>query len=232
MAAANPSEKTAGRSRRVALLVAFYVLLVLGMDTLATQGVRFPFEWRLLLRFRPGGFDVFKFAAWFVIPFLFALPHLDIDAFTLKRWRRSDWYILAGLVAIGALAVIVIPSIPGVRETYRGFGHLSPTQKHHVFCWHLAWNASWLIGWEFLHRYSLLRSWDRWLPRAGWLIVPLSEGLYHLQKAPPETLGMVALSVVLTLWARKRQNVLLPFLVHLAIELELLVFLLRTAPGR
>jgi len=42
---------------------------------------------------------------------------------------------------------------------------------------------------------------------------------------------MVALSLVLTLWARKRQNVLLPFLVHLAIELELLVFLLRAAPG-
>lgn len=229
-AISNAEESGSGPMRR-ALCAAAYVMLVLGVDALATQDVRVPFAWRLVLQFQPRGFDVFKFAAWFVIPFLFALPHLDLHAFTFKRWRRVDLYLLAGLLAAGALAVILIPRIPGVRETYRGYGHLSLQQKHSFLFCHLMWTASWLIGWEFLHRYVLLRPWDRSLPRAGWLIVPVSEGLYHLQKAPLEALGMVALSVVLTLWTRKRQNILFPFLVHLAIELELLAFLLRAAPG-
>ena len=212
-----------------ALLVAGYVALVLGIDVLASQDVRFPFAWRVLLHFRPGGFDVYKFVAWFVIPFLACLPHLDKHAFTFKRWERKDAYILAGLVAVGAVAVVVIPFIPGVSQLYRGYGHLSAAEKQDVAFWYLSWTASWLVGWEFLHRYLLLRSWDRWLPRVGWLIVPISEGVYHLQKPLIEALGMAALSVVLTLWARKRNNVLLPFLVHLAIELELLAFLLLAA---
>ena len=231
MAAISQVEKNKSGAMPRALCAAAYVLLVLGVDALATHDARFPFEWLVFLNFRPGGFDVFKFDAWFVIPLLLALPHLDIHAFTFKRWRRVDLYLLAGLVAAGALAVFLIPILPGVRETYRGYGHLSPQQKHSFVFWHLMWTASWLIGWEFLHRYFLLKPWDRSLPRAGWLIVPVSEGLYHLQKAPLEALGMVALSVVLTLWTRKRQNILFPFLVHLAIELELLAFLLRAAPG-
>lgn len=226
------SEGTGTKTQWAAWLVTAYVIIVLSFDTLATQRVHYPFEWRYLHKFSPGGFDVFKFVAWFVIPFLLALPHLDRHAFTFKRWQRKDVYILLGLVLAGALAVLVIPLLPGVRESYRGYGDLSTEQKQALLFWHLSWTASWLIGWEFLHRYFLLRPWDKWLPRTGWLIVPLSEGVYHLQKAPIETLGMVALSVVLTLWARKRQNVLLPFLVHLAIELELILFLLRTAPGR
>lgn len=232
MSSAAQSEKGGFNARKQALLAVAYVAIVLGLDTLAAQRVQFPVEWRVLLTFCPGGFDVFKFLAWFIIPFLLALPHLDKDAFTFKRWRKNDVYMLLGLVLAGALAVILIPLLPGVRESYGGYGHLDAAQKQSMFFRHLSWTASWLIGWEFLHRYFLLRPCDNWLPRAGWLIVPLSEGLYHLQKAPLEALGMVALSVVLTLWARRRQNVLLPFLVHLAIELELILFLLRTAPGR
>ncbi len=225
-----PEQETAG-TRRAALLAAVYVLLVLGLDALATQNVQFPVAWRVLLRFRPGGFDVFKFVAWFLIPLLCALPRLDVHAFTFQRWRRMDWYLLAGLAAAGALAVVVIPLLPGVRETYQGAGSFFSQRRCDAVLWYVSWTFAWLPGWELLHRYVLLRPWNRWLPRAGWLVVPLSEGIYHLQKAPLEAAGMVALSLVLTLWARKRQNVLLPFLVHLAIELELLVFLLRAAPG-
>jgi hypothetical protein len=36
--------------------------------------------------------------------------------------------------------------------------------------------------------------------------------------------GMVLYSVVLTLWAIRRKNALLPFLAHLTIEIELIVF--------
>jgi membrane protease YdiL (CAAX protease family) len=200
--------------------------MVLGIDTLAAQGVSFLFDWRILLRFRLGGFDSYKFVAWFVIPFLVALFHLDKHAFTFKRWERKDVYILTGLVTGGGLVIVVIPFIPGVSQLYRGYGHLSAVEKQDLVFWYLSWTVSWLVGWEFLHRYVLLRAWDTWLPRIGWLIVPLFEGVYHLQKPLIEALGMAALSLVLTGWARKRNNVLLPFLVHLAIELELLAFLL------
>jgi membrane protease YdiL (CAAX protease family) len=90
----------------------------------------------------------------------------------------------------------------------------------------MAWNASWLIGWEFMHRYMLLGAAQKAAPHWGWLLVPLSETLYHLQKPPIEMLGMLALSVVLTLWCMKRGNWLLGFLVHLIIEVELLIFLM------
>ncbi|HOF39690.1 MAG TPA: CPBP family intramembrane metalloprotease [Candidatus Hydrogenedentes bacterium] len=227
----NSPEQEAAGSQRAALLAAAYVLLVLGLDALATQNMRFPVEWRLLLKYQPGGFDVFKFAAWFALPLLCLLPRLDVHAFTFTRWRRADWYLLAGLAAMGALAVLLIPLLPGVREMYRGTGAFLARRRWEASIWYISWTASWLPGWELLHRYVLLRSWDRWLPRAGWLIVPLSEGVYHLQKAPLEALGMVALSIVLTLWARKRRNVLLPFLAHAIIELELLAFLLYASPG-
>lgn len=59
----NSPEQEAAGSQRAALLAAAYVLLVLGLDALATQNMRFPVEWRLLLKYQPGGFDVFKFAA-------------------------------------------------------------------------------------------------------------------------------------------------------------------------
>ena len=37
---------------------------------------------------------------------------------------------------------------------------------------------------------------------------------------------MVAFSVILTAWALRRRNTLLPFLAHLAIEVELVLFML------
>ncbi|MCL4694164.1 MAG: CPBP family intramembrane metalloprotease, partial [Candidatus Hydrogenedentes bacterium] len=89
----------------------------------------------------------------------------------------------------------------------------------------MLWTFSWLIGWEFLHRYFLLRPFAARWPRFGWLIVPFSEGVYHLQKAPIEAAGMVVFSLVLTAWALRRRNALLPFLAHLLVEIELVLFL-------
>jgi membrane protease YdiL (CAAX protease family) len=66
---------------------------------------------------------------------------------------------------------------------------------------------------------------EHW-PRYGWLLVPLAEGVYHLQKPWPEMLGMVAFSLIATQWTLRRDNMLLPLLVHLAIEIELVAFML------
>ena len=121
-----------------------------------------------------------------------------------------------------AAAMLLIPMVPSLKATYGGFA--APGQA----VGHLTWTLSWLIGWEFLHRYVLLTHLDARWPNWGWLVIPFVEGAYHFvqQKPWPETLGMVALSLVVTSWARRRRNVLLPFLAHLAIELELIVFLL------
>ena len=219
-------QSSSAKTRRRALWVAVYVAVVLGVDTLAAQRVQFVIDWRMFLWVSSSGFDWFKFVTWFAIPFAAALPWLDLHALSFKRWKRMDLWLLAGLAGVGAVAVIIIPLLPGVRDIYPGYGVLPAADKQAFAVRHMIWVFSWLIGWEFLHRYTLLRAWDAWLPRVGWLIVPLSEGLYHLQKPLLEALGMVLFSLVLTYWARKRRNVLLPFLAHLIIEIELLIFLM------
>ncbi|MCC6490869.1 MAG: CPBP family intramembrane metalloprotease, partial [Candidatus Hydrogenedentes bacterium] len=79
--------------------------------------------------------------------------------------------------------------------------------------------------WEFLHRYFLVRPFSARWPRYGWLVVPVSEGAYHLQKHWTEMILMVAFSVALTWWTVRRKNALLPFLAHLFVEVELIAFM-------
>jgi membrane protease YdiL (CAAX protease family) len=55
------------------------------------------------------------------------------------------------------------------------------------------------------------------------MLVPLAEGGYHLLKPWPETLAMVAFSVVMTQYALRRKNLVIPFLAHLAVELFLIL---------
>lgn len=170
-------------------------------------------------------FDYFKFVLWFLIPFLVLLPHLDWGAFGFARWKRSDAYLLSGLALAGLAAVLLVPLIPALSAIYQGSGDLPWRLRVGTACGQLTWIVSWLLGWELLHRYLLLKSGLQLWPRFGWLLVPLSEGLYHLQKPGIEALGMVLLSLVLTQWAMRRQNVLLPFLAHLVIEVELVLLL-------
>ncbi len=233
----------------MALIVVAYVALVLGVDTLAALRTTWPIDWTV---FRWGGyhvhaaaqglglpamltewlrkppaqaFDWFKFLTWFAIPFLFCIWRMDWGSLGFKRWKCIDIALLAVLVVLGMAAVLLVPLIPSLRETYHGTGRGAPSARMAVVVAGCVWVFSWLLGWEFLHRYVLLRRAVAQWPRYGWLLVPLSEGLYHLQKPGIEALGMVAVSLVLTYWAMKRQNVLLPFLFHLAVEIELIVFL-------
>jgi membrane protease YdiL (CAAX protease family) len=172
------------------------------------------------------GFDPFKFAVWFLVPFLvlLALRRMDWGYFGVKRWRRADLWLLGGIVAAGVLAVLSILVVPSLRDWYPSMGDLPSKVRWHFAQERLVWTFSWIVGWEFLHRYALLTQLGRVWPRYGWLAIPVIEGVYHLQKDPLEMAGMVALSLVLTSWARARKNTLLPFLAHLSIEVELLLF--------
>lgn len=210
------------------IFVLVYVAGVLLIDTLAVHHVRLVIPWHILLRHSASGVDYFKFIAWFAIPFLFSLPRFDWGWLGIFRWKRIDLIILGALVVVCLGAVSIIPLFPSLRETYHSMAHIPAASKYSFVTHQVAWTFSWLIGWEFMHRCVLLRQVSARWPRWGWLIVPIFEGVYHLQKPPLEALGMVAFSAILTPWALRRQNVLLPFLAHLAIELELIAFLVLT----
>ena len=212
------------RKDAAAVAAAFYVACALIADTLAAQGVQTPLDWTVLRWRGPLAADLFKFAAWFCVPFALSLPWLDVGWFSLRRWRRADWFLLGGIVVAGAAAMALIPFVPSLRETYGSASGLSPEQKWSMLIHSLVWTVSWLVGWEFMHRYFLLRPVSNAWPRYGWLLVPVFETVYHLQKPLLEAGGMLLFSVVLTYWAIKRRNLMLPLIAHLIIELELIAF--------
>lgn len=232
------------RNSRPGLLLAFvvlYVIVVLGIDALAALQVSWPFDWTVF-QWRPDdcwrllsldpplwtrtsalrSFDLFKFLFWLVVPFCCCLRRMEWSWFSIRTWKRSDWILLAVFLAGGAVAVLSIRYIPSLRRAYPGMSHLPWAVRGTRGLTALVWTASWLVGWEFLHRYVLLRTASARFPRVGWLLVPLSEVLYHLQKPLLEAAGMGLFSLVLTWWSLKRKNVLLPFLIHLYIEVLLI----------
>ncbi|HEO70450.1 MAG TPA: hypothetical protein ENN80_04250, partial [Candidatus Hydrogenedentes bacterium] len=198
-----------------AVLAMAYVAAVLMIDTLAVHRVDLGIQWRAFLWHTAGGFDLFKLIGWLVVPFLLCLYGFDWGALGVARWKRVDWILLAALAGVELLAVLAIPLIPALQNVYQGMGDAPADVKWHFATGNLAFLCSWLLGWEFMHRYFLLRHVEKWLPRWGWLMVPLCEGLYHLQKPLLEAGGMVLFSVVVTLWVRRRKNILLPLLAHL-----------------
>jgi membrane protease YdiL (CAAX protease family) len=167
-------------------------------------------------------FDVFKFVFWFLVPLALCGRNVDLKAFTTARWRKLDWYLFAGFGAIGLLVVFLVPFIPGVREHYAANTAGIPFgQKIFGFTQYLFWIFSWLLGWEFMHRYFLLQNVAPTWRKYGWLLVPFFEWAYHLQKHFIEAAGMAIFSLALTWYVIKRRNVSLPFLVHLLIEIAL-----------
>lgn len=207
-------------------VIALYTATVLLIDTLAVHGVRHPLDWTFFLWPGPFGADFFKFTAWFVVPFVLSLPAMDWGYLGTRRWQRRDWWILAGLAGVGVVAALSTRVFPSLLATYHGLGNASLDAKMGYVVHNVVWTLSWLIGWEFLHRYFLLRSAQRVWPRWGWLLIPFFEGVYHLQKPLIEAAGMVIFSVIVTQWTVRRRNCLLPFLAHLIIELELILFLI------
>jgi hypothetical protein len=219
------SEDTKKPSTLLLALVAVYVMIVLLVDTLAALEVHEPIDWRMFRWTSLNGFDWFKFLAWFVVPFTISLPRLDWEYLGFNRWQRWDWLLLIALGVLGLLAVLSILLIPGLRDYYPSLSQRTWSDKWADAGRGMLWVTSWLLGWEFLHRYFLLRPFAARWPRFGWLVVPFSEGVYHVQKHPAEMAAMVGVSMVLTLWTLRRRNAMLPFLTHLIVEVELILFL-------
>ena len=227
-------------STRLVVAVALYVFIVLSVDVLAVYGVGGIINWRMFqwspaslwtgFRAAPphwaysvpySNIDLFKFTFWFVIPVLICLRRMEWHWFSLRTWKRNDWLLLCVMLVLGGIAVGIIPFIPSLQSTYPGLSGTNASRNHVYFITYLLWTASWLPGWEFMHRYFLLRPVMLRFPRFVWLIVPLSETIYHLQKSWLEALGMMVFSLLLTWWTMKRRNMLLPFVVHLYIEILL-----------
>lgn len=245
-AESSPGSSSRGaHARALAVAMLVYVLVVHALDLAATVGIHDPVDFRALRwTFGPEAYstattdygsvtayrlphvDAFKFTVWFVVPLLLCLRGIDRGWIGVRRWRRADLWLLLGLCGVCLGAVLLILVVPGLRAYYGSLRGLDAWARTRYFAWSLAYILSWLVGWEFLHRYALLARLEAAWPRFGWLAVPVVEGAYHIVKHPLEMLGMVAFSLVLTAWARRRRNALLPFLAHLAIEVELVLFLL------
>ena len=219
-------------------LVGIYVAVVLFVDTMAANRVFWSLDFGFTdlsvdwsrFSWRADGalaqFDYFKFLFWFVIPFALCFWEMDWGSFGFARWTRGDVYLLLGMAALGLLCVLAILLFPQLREYYPSAGSWSWHNKSRMLMRMTLWNISWLPGWEFMHRYFLLRPFSERWPRAGWLVVPLAEGLYHLQKDPLEMAAMVVASIIFTQWTMRRKNLMLPFLVHGTIEAGLSAFLI------
>jgi membrane protease YdiL (CAAX protease family) len=95
----------------------------------------------------------------------------------------------------------------------------------------IVWIASWLTGWEFLHRYVLISTIKKAWPALVWpitlVIVPLIETLYHVGqgKAPIESAAVLVFSLALCAWTLHRENIVGPALAHGFIEAALILFL-------
>lgn len=206
-------------------LILLYVALVLGVDTFAYLEIRWPFDWSVFT-WVWGDVDLFKLTFWLAIPFAFCWRNFDRSWYSTARWRAGDVILLIALAGLGGLTLLAIPLFPELRDDYMGIGELSPQVKREFVIGIGIWTLTWLFGWEFLLRYVLLRSASARWPRFGWWLVPVAEGLYHLQKAWPETIAALGFSIVLTYWAYQRRNGLLPLVAHLIVEIELIALML------
>lgn len=215
------------------IAVITYVAAVLTLDTLADHAVSWPFDWSLF-HWQPVAWmqsawlnriDLFKLIFWLVIPFLFSLRTMEWSWLSPRGWKRNDWFLLGGLLIVGGIAIVCVKFIPTLHAIYPGMSHY-PLETRLVYSIsYLLWIASWLPGWEFMHRYFLLRVAMKRLPNYGWLLIPIFETVYHLQKPLLEAGGMAVFSLLLTWWCVKRRNLLLPFFAHLYIEVALLLAL-------
>lgn len=221
-----------------------YVGLVFTIDTLASQRVSFLFDWTMfswslsdLLEYLPDfqkgspllriafHFDLFKFLAWFLFPFVLCWKNLDrqwlLPTHTQKRPRLFYFFSILSVFVV-LIALFLIPSL---RDYYGGNTGAQQKSWLEAGLSFFVWEMSWFPGWEFLCRYVLLRAALRIRPSWGWLVVPLFEGRYHLQKPFAEAMGMAVFSLFMTAWTVQHKSMFIPFCVHFLIEIVLLIFL-------
>jgi hypothetical protein len=210
-------------ARTLAILA--YVAVVLGVDALVYLNVRWPFDWQLF-DWVWGDIDLFKLIFWLLIPLAFSWRTLDRGWFGFARWRIADVILLITIAGFGFLVLMGLLLFPETRQAYTGISELSPSVKREFLIGISIYTLVWLPAYEFLLRYVMLRAVSAQWPRFGWWLVPLGEGLYHLQKTLPEVVIATLFGMVLSYWVSRRRNGLMAFLAHLAIEIELIILML------
>lgn len=199
-----------------------YTLTVHVLDLLASTHPQFHFfQWQ-----SSSGFDYYKFIFWFIVPFLLSLKNIRKNYFSFTSLKKIDVYLLLGLFILGGLAVSLVPFIEELKSYYLVETPLSTKEKFELLSYQSFWIISWLVGWEFLHRYYLV---TRLHPKQALIIIPIIESLYHITKPTLEMMAMFFFSWLLTYWTTKRQNWLLPFIAHLFVEIALVTLVLMKA---
>jgi hypothetical protein len=194
------------RSKIYAAFVVVYAALVLFLDSYLSGPTIY-------------GADLYKLVAWLLIPLGITIRNIDWSFFTIKPWRRSDYRLLIVAFLLQGVIVRSIFLFPGIDSNL-------PRVRGANIGMLISWELSWLLGWEFLLRYVLLRELDKIGRRWPLVVIPLLEVLYHLSwTTAVMPVGVGIYSIILTAWARSRQNCLLPFLTHVSLELELLLLL-------
>lgn len=170
------------------------------------------------------GVDFFKLLFWLVVPLIFSIKHFDKNFYSFKNIKRADILYLSLVIVVGICSMLLIPYIDVLRDYYVMESSLSSSENFSYISYQICWIFSWLIGWEFIHRYFLIKSIKESKIYLALWILPIIEGLYHLNKPWPEILAVLLFSWVLTRWTLKRSNALLPLLAHFIIEIELIIF--------
>jgi hypothetical protein len=220
------SQLNLNENKKKALYALFYAIFALTLDSISTIHLKWGIDWGIFHWQLKNGFEVSTFILWFAIPFLFTFKSIDWKYFGISRLKKNDIYLVILLSIIGIIAVLSIKFYPSLRNFYPSKEFNNASAKVNWALYKMIWNISWLTGWEFLHRYVLLTYFEKAFPKKGWFGVCLIEFVFHFQKAFLEAIGMLIFSTIITYWAYKRKNVVLPFFAHLLIESFLIIFIL------
>ncbi len=213
-------------SPTTAILLFLWVACVLGQEAWATLDPTKRILWLTIAQPIGGDLEFLPWITWGALPAAILYwrhgAWLSRECFGFARWTRGDKLFLLGVVVTAGFSIVVVRLVPALTDYYRtlsSYGNFTPDQHTQYFLGSLAWILSWLPLWEFMTRGMLLPFVDRAFPKYGWLTVPALESAFHLVKPWPEALAMLVFSLVATQWVRRRRNLMLPFLAHLAFEL-------------
>jgi len=134
------------RRHSTALFWSVYAAAALAIDFAATHSVQTPINWRVFHWQLDNGFDVYKFLAWFAVPFILNIRNIQVSYFTFAHWRKIDWILLGLVVGVGAIIMVLIPYFPSARQLYGSRAHLNMAAKWSYFRYQFLWILSWLIG--------------------------------------------------------------------------------------